>query len=59
MEPMNNIYKIYIDDSLIAELRSIEYALILIKAIYSEFYTEPKLEIKIRREDNSCVNINC
>ena len=47
------IYKLYIGEELIAESVSIETALILIKALFSEYYNEEKMEIKIREMERS------
>lgn len=41
-------YELYIGEELIAESVSIETALILIKALFAEYYNEEKMEITIR-----------
>lgn len=43
------LYKVYIDDNTIAESMPLQFALILTKAIYSEFYAEPKLRVTIEK----------
>lgn len=47
------IYKLYIREEIIAESLSIETALILIKALFSEYYNEEKMEITIREMERS------
>ena len=42
-------FKVYIDDDLIGEYMPLQFALILAKAIYSEFYAEPKLKVTIQK----------
>ena len=42
-------YKVYIDDDAVAENMPLQFALILVKAIYSEFYAEPKLRVTIEK----------
>lgn len=46
-------YELYIGEELIAESLSIETALILIKALFSEYYNEEKMEITIREMERS------
>ena len=43
------LYKVYIDDNAVAENMPLQFALILTKAIYSEFYAEPKLRVTIEK----------
>lgn len=43
------LYKVYIDNNTIAESMPLQFALILVKAIYSEFYKEPKLKVTIEK----------
>lgn len=43
------LYKVYIDNDTIAENMPLQFALILTKAIYSEFYAEPKLKVTIEK----------
>lgn len=45
----NEFYKVYVDDNCVAENMPLQFALILTKAIYSEFYAEPKLKVTIER----------
>ena len=45
----SEFYNIYIDDNCIAENMPLQFALILTKAIYGEFYAEPKLKVSIER----------
>ena len=42
-------YNVYIDDNAVAENMALQFALILVKAIYSEFYAEPKLRVTIEK----------
>ena len=47
---MNNEYfKVSVDGNLVAEYMPLQFALILTKAIYSEFYAEPKLAVTIEK----------
>ena len=45
----SEFYNVYIDDNCIAENMPLQFALILTKAIYGEFYAEPKLKVSIER----------
>ena len=45
-------YNVYIDDNAVAENMPLQFALILVKAIYSEFYAEPKLRVTIEKISN-------
>ena len=47
------IYKCYIGEELIAESVSIETALILIKALFSEYYNEERMKITIQEMERS------
>lgn len=47
------LYKVYIDDNAVAENMPLQFALILVKAIYSEFYAEPKLRVTIEKISNN------
>lgn len=40
-------YKVYVDNNLVGEYMPLQFALILTKAIYSEFYAEPNLKVTI------------
>ena len=42
-------YNVYIDDNAVAENMPLQFALILVKAIYSEFYAESKLKVTIEK----------
>jgi len=42
-------YSVYIDDDAVAKYMPLQFALILVKAIYSEFYAEPKLRVTIEK----------
>lgn len=42
-------YNVYIDDNCVAENMALQYALILTKALYVEFYAEPHLRVTIER----------
>lgn len=46
-------YNVYIDDNAVAENMPLQFALILVKAIYSEFYAEPKLRVTIEKISNN------
>ena len=45
----SEFYEIYIDDNCIAKYMPLQFALILIKAIYGEFYAEPELKVTIKK----------
>lgn len=45
----SEFYNVYIDDNCVAENMPLQFALILTKAIYGEFYAEPKLKVSIER----------
>ena len=45
----SNFYNIYVDENCVAENMPLQFALILVKAIYGEFYAEPKLKVSIER----------
>ena len=45
----SEFYNVYIDDNCIAENMPLQFALILTKAVYGEFYAEPKLKVTIER----------
>lgn len=42
-------YNVYVDDNAVAENMPLQYALILTKALYVEFYAEPNLRVTIER----------
>ena len=42
-------YKVRVDGNTVAEYMPLQFALILTKAIYSEFYAEPKLAVTIEK----------
>ena len=44
-----NYFRIFVDDNCIAEYIPLQYALMLIKAIYNEFYKEPGLAVTIKK----------
>ena len=47
---MNSEYfKVSVDGNLVAEYMPLQFALILTKAIYSEFYAEPRLAVTIEK----------
>ena len=47
------IYKLYIGEELIAESVSIETALILIKALFAEYYNEERMKITIQEMERN------
>ena len=56
MKNNNELYEIYIDDDCIARYISLQFALILIKAIYVEFYAEPELKITIKKYNPNTIS---
>lgn len=54
-------FRVYVDEDLVGEYMPLQFALILAKAIYSEFYAEPKLKVTIQKmqlETEAEVEIN-
>ena len=50
VQVMNSeFYEVYVDSDCVGKYMPLQYALMLIKASYSEFYAEPGLEIKIKK----------
>lgn len=50
VQVMNSeFYEVYVGSDCVGKYMPLQYALILIKASYSEFYAEPGLEIKIKK----------
>ena len=45
----SDFYNVYVDDNAVAENMPLQYALVLTKAIYVEFYAEPNLRVTIER----------
>ena len=45
----SDIYSIYVENNKVADNLPLTYALILIKAIYVEFYNEKNLKVTIKR----------
>lgn len=45
----SEFYNVYIDDQCISENMPLQFALILTKAIYAEFYAESKLRVTIEK----------
>ena len=43
-------YSVYVEDNKVAEHMPLNYALILVKAVYVEFYNEKRLKVTIKRE---------
>jgi len=42
-------FRVYVNEDLVGEYMPLQFALILTKAIYSEFYAEPKLKVTIQK----------
>lgn len=51
----SEFYNVYIDNNRIAEHMPLQFALILTKAIYGEFYAEPNLRVTIEKISNETV----
>lgn len=45
----SEFYNVYIDDNCISENMPLQFALILTKAVYGEFYAEPNLRVTIEK----------
>lgn len=45
----SEFYNVYVDDNAVAENMPFQYALVLTKAIFEEFYVEPNLKVTIER----------
>ena len=54
----SNYYKIYINDELVSNYMPLQYALILVKGIYAEFYAEPNLKVTIERDSYGTEAVN-
>ena len=46
---ISEFYEVYVGSDCVGKYMPLQYALILTKASYSEFYAEPGLEIKIKK----------
>ena len=42
-------FNVYVDDNCVAENMPLQFALVLTKAIYGEFYAEPELRVTIQK----------
>lgn len=42
-------FRVYVNEDCVSEYMPLQFALILTKAIYSEFYAEPKLKVTIQK----------
>lgn len=53
-------YSVYVDENCIGEKMPLQFALILTKAIYSEFYAEPNLKVTIEKitPENKAEEVN-
>lgn len=54
-------FRVWVNEDLVGEYMPLQFALILTKAIYSEFYAEPKLKVTIQKmqlETEAGVDIN-
>lgn len=49
----SRFYRIKINNDVMAENMSLQIALVLVKAMYEEFYNEPDLVISIERYDKN------
>lgn len=45
----SEFYNVYVDNDCIAWYMPLQFALVLIKAIYGEFYAEPNLKVTIEK----------
>ena len=46
----NELFTVYVENNPVAEKMPLQFALFLIKAIYSEFYAEPNLKVTIEKQ---------
>ena len=42
-------FNVYVDDNCVAQKMPLQFALVLTKAIYGEFYAEPELKVTIQK----------
>lgn len=42
-------FNVYVDDNCVAKDMPLQFALVLTKAIYGEFYAEPELKVTIQK----------
>lgn len=45
----NDYFNVYVDNDCVAKNMPLQYAIILTKGIYSEFYAEPNLKVTIEK----------
>lgn len=43
-------YVVFLDEIKIAEFKELEYAVVMIKGIFDEYYNEPKISVRIERK---------
>lgn len=53
----SEFYNVYVDNHCVAVNMPLQYALIFTKAIYSEFYAEPKLKVTIEKVYNDTESV--
>lgn len=59
MNSRDEYYNVIIgDDNIVGKYMPLQFALILVKAIYSEFYAEPDLKVSIQREVYDTIAVN-
>ena len=51
----NEYYKVYVGNNIVGDYMPLQFALILTKAIYTEFYNEPGLKVTIEKCNNDTV----
>ena len=54
----SEFYNVYIDDNCVAKYMPLQFALILVKAIYGEFYAEPNLKVTIEKFSDELEEVN-
>ena len=45
----SEFFNVYVDDNCVAQKMPLQFALVLTKAIYGEFYAEPELKVTIQK----------
>ena len=54
----SEFYNVYIDDNCVAKYMPLQFALILTKAVYGEFYAEPNLKVTIEKFSDELEEVN-
>lgn len=53
----SDYYEVLVEDILVADHVSLNYAAIFLKAIFEEYYKEPSLKVSIKKMDNTVMGV--